>query len=301
MTPYNLSIFVCSALLLAACSKDSEEPVTPPVPDDSDRIEININPSVDESRATDTAFESGDCVGLYVVNYSAGQAGNLINSGNHVDNMRFRYSSGAWVPDTPIYWLDKETHADFYLYYPYTTITSVTAQPFAVKANQSKEADYKASDFLVGKACDVAPTSGAIDIPANHIMSRIIIEFKPGDGFTTASLSNANVAVKVNGIKCSSTVNIATGNATATGEATSVTPLNTNGVYSAIIVPQAVAEGNLITVTVDGRDYNLVKAFTFERAQSHRFTVTLNKTSNGVNVNINPWGDDGVDNGGAAE
>ena len=33
----------------------------------------------------------------------------------------------------------------------------------------------------------------------------------------------------------------------------------------------------------------------------HKFTVTLSKTSNGINVTIGQWEDDGTDNGGTAE
>jgi hypothetical protein len=57
-------------------------------------------------------------------------------------------------------------------------------------------------------------------------------------------------------------------------------------------------------VNVDGRDYQLKKAanFTaFEAGKKHKFTVTLSKTSNGVNVNITKWEDDGIDYGGTAE
>lgn len=303
MKPIILPIILCSTMLIASCAKSDDpepNPPTPPTPPEAQKMEIKISPSMKESRATDYGFEAGDCIGLYVVNYNGTTAGTLGTTGNHVDNMRFTYN-GTWVPDTPIYWADNETHADFYLYYPYAAVTSVTAHPFAVRADQSAEASYKASDLMVGKTTNVAPTSGATIIPVNHVMSRIIISLAAGNGFTAESLAAANVAVKVNGVKCSSTVDIATGNVTATGDATTVTPLFSEGAYKALIVPQTVAEGNLITVTVDGRDFNLKKAFTFESSKSHKFTVTLSKTSNGVNVNINPWTDDGTDNGGTAE
>lgn len=297
-----LSLFAGVAILATSCSKaasDDPVPPTPPTPSD-EKVEIRISPTISASRATDYGFETGDCIGLYVVNYSGSTAGTLASSGNHVDNMRFRYN-GAWTPDTPIYWTDNTTHADFYLYYPYSDVRSVDAYPFSVSTDQSTEAAYKASDFLVGRALNVAPTASAIQLPASHVMSRIMLYLEPGNGFTAESLAAADVAVKINGVKCGSTVNIATGTATATGAATVVTPLFADNLYKAIIVPQTVAEGNLVTVTVDGREFNLNKGFTFAGGQSHKFTVTLSKTSNGVNVNINPWTDDGTDNGGTAE
>ena len=138
-------------------------------------MEIRISPSlVDSPRATDYGFETGDCIGLYVVNYSGSTPGTLSDAGNHVDNMRFRYN-GSWIPDTPIYWADNKTHADFYLYHPYTNIQSVNAQPFAVKSDQSTEAAYKSSDLMIGKTTNVAPSEDATVVRVNHVMSRIMI------------------------------------------------------------------------------------------------------------------------------
>ncbi|MDE6395178.1 MAG: fimbrillin family protein [Duncaniella sp.] len=294
-----MSLVLFASVLVAGCSQESDAPV-PTTPDEPKKLEIKISPSMTESRATDYGFESGDCTGLYVVNYSGSVPGTLANSGNYVDNMRFTYN-GTWVPDTPLFWADDETHADFYLYYPYTKVQSVKAHAFTVKADQSAEADYKASDLLVGKTVNVTPSASATVIPVSHVMSRIIIALEAGNGFTAGSLAQAAVSVKINGVKCSSTVDLTTGIVTPTGSATSVTPLYADNTYKALIVPQTVAEGNLITVNVDGRDFNLKKGFTFESAKSHKFTVTLSKTSNGVNVNINPWIEDDTDNGGTAE
>lgn len=294
-----LSLFASLAMLAVSCSKSSDPP-EPPTPPTKEKIEIKISPTMAESRATDYGFENGDKIGLFVVNYNGSTPGTLKGTGNYVDNMRFTYN-GTWTPDSPIYWQDSTTHADFYMYYPYADVKSVDAYPFAVKADQSTEAAYKASDLLAGKATNVVPTASATQIPVNHVMSRIMIYLEAGNGFTKESLAASEISVKINGVKCNSTVNLATGAATATGDAVTVTPLKADNAYKALVVPQTVAEGNLITVIVDGRAFNLKKAFTFAAGKSHKFTVTLSKTSNGVNVNINPWGDDGNDNGGTAE
>ena len=298
---YKLLLAALPACMLTGCGggSDSPEPTPPSPPTPTEKkLEIRINPSV--TRATDYGFETGDCIGLYVVNYSGNTPGSLSNTGNHVDNMRFTYN-GTWNPDKVITWADSNTHADFYLYYPYANVQNTAAYPFSVKADQSTEAAYKASDLMAGKALNVTPSENAISIPVNHVMSRISIELEAGNGFTAESLAKADVAVRINGVKCNATLNIATGSVSATGESATVIPLHENNAYKALIVPQTVEEGNLITVTADGRDFNLKKASTFESAKSHRFTVVLSKTSAGVNVNINPWIEDGEDNGGTAE
>ncbi|MDE6267914.1 MAG: fimbrillin family protein [Muribaculaceae bacterium] len=316
-----LAIFLisCLSLGLSGCSKGGDEPTPEPAPapapapaptpdPDPDPVpgitpvEIKINPSVaSDSRATDFGFESGDCIGLYVVNRSGSTPGALADNGNHVTNMRFTYN-GTWIPDTPIYWADDETHADFYLYFPYVSnVISVKTHPFTVLPDQSTDAAYKASDLMVGKTVDVAPTESAISINVTHAMSRMIIQLEAGNGFTAESLASAEIAVKINGIRCSSTLDIASGSVTAVGDPSTVTPLPVDNYYKALIVPQTVPESDLITINVDGKDYNLTKGFTFEAGKSHKFNVVLSKTSSGVNVSIDPWDDDDTDNGGTAE
>ena len=290
------------AIIAGGCSggQDSPEPTPPPNPPAQEKLEIKISPSVNGSRATDYGFETGDCIGLYVVNYSGGNPGTLSTSGNHVSNMRFRYN-GTWTPDSQVTWIDNDTHADFYVYYPYSSVKSVNAYEFAINKDQSTESAYKASDLMTGKTINVAPTESAIEIPVSHTMSRASIYLEPGNGFTAESLSKSDVSVRINGVKCNATVNLATGDVTPVGESATLTPLFTDNCYRALIVPQTVEECDLITVIVDGREYKLQKGFTFERGKNHKFTITLSKTSAGVNVNITPWDEDDADNGGTAE
>ena len=290
------------ALLCCMSCGGSGDPAVPdtPTPDKpNEKLPISISTSI--TRATETAFESGDKVGLFVVNRNAdGSAATLNTSGNYVDNMLYTYTN-VWTPATEIYWKDDKTHADFYLYYPYRQqVESVTAMPFSTKADQSAEADYKAGDLLIGSTLNAAPSSSAVRIETKHVMSLVDIVIKPGAGFTESTLAAANVRVSLNNIKTSATADLATAAVTATGAASTVTPYYDGTAYHAIIAPQQVAEGNLITVNVDGRDFNLAKAFTFQSGKRHTFTVTLDKTSSGVNVTIGAWENDGNDNGGSA-
>ena len=276
---------------MISCSDNVENVPTTP---ETDKLPINISTTL--TRATDSAFEAGDKVGIFVVN----EPNSLKASGNHVDNMGFTYST-TWTPDTPIYWLDQTTKADFYCYYPYAEAASTTAHSFATKADQSSLANYKASEFLWGKTTGVTPTEEAVNITTNHTFSNALVILKPGDGFTEATLAAATKSVKICGVKTNATINLATGVATANGNATEVTPYLENGQYRALIVPQTTAEGALIVVTVDGVDYTLSRSMTFKANKQHKFTVTLNKVSNGVNVGIGGWETDEEDYGGSAE
>lgn len=304
-----LRMLLLATLALCACSSGGDgagdSPGVPNPPTGDKRQPINIGMTVNDrenTRVTDLAFEVGDQIGLFVVNRNAdGTAQALKTTGNHVDNMRFTYNA-TWTPDAPIYWLDDKTNADFYIYYPYTaTVVDVAAMPFSVNADQSAEAAYKAGDVIIGSRTNVAPTEAAVMINAHHAMSQLLITLVPGNGFTEESLAAAEVSVRVNGVKTNATINLAAATVTAVGDISAVTPLKTGDAYKALIVPQTVDEGNLLTVTVDGKEYNLVRGLTFESGKRYNCTVVLSKTSEGVNVTIGDWDDDGTDYGGTAE
>lgn len=291
-------------MFLLACSSGEEElkpdtpnPSLPEVPDA--KMPISISTTI--TRATETSFESGDQIGIFVVNRSAdGSSQPLLTTGNHVDNMLFTYSD-VWTPATPIYWNSENVHSDFYLYYPYQkSLASVSAMIFELKTNQSKAEDYRAGDLLVGASLNVAPTKDAVNIVANHAMSQVAIVLKPGTGFTEASLAASKVAVRLNGLRTLSTIDLASSTVTPIGPATTVIPYKDGGVYRAFVVPQEVSQSDLITVDVDGSEYNLTKALTFVSGKRYTFTVTVSKSSSGINVSIGSWTDDGVDYGGTA-
>lgn len=282
------------AATILSCN-DNEDPVTPTPPvDETKQIPINIATTI--TRVTDSAFEQGDKVGIYVVN----EPNELAVSGNHVDNMGFTYST-KWTPDEEIFWKDQTTKAVFYCYYPYGTPNSVTAYKFSTKADQSTLANYKASEFLWGKTDSVSPTESAVPITVNHMFSNALVVVEPGDGFTAESLAASEISVKICNIKTDASINLSTGAVSASGAPTSIIPLNEGTYYRALIVPQTVEENALIIVTIDGVNYTLTKGFTFKANHQHRFTVTVNKVNNGVNIGIGGWEIDETDNGGSAE
>lgn len=271
------------------------------------RIPIGISTSI--TRVTETAFESGDQIGLYVVNRNDdGSQNDLKPSGNYVDNMRYTYSYNTWTPDETVYWKDDKTCADFYLYYPYQA-AHVNENPmvFKVEADQSNVNSYKNSDVIIGSTLNVAPSQTTVYIASKHVMSRVVIALKPGEGFTDASLAASDVKVTLNIPAVSANIDLATGEVEPImnydGESltmTPMTPYKDGNVYRVIVVPQEVAQTNLIKVNVGGSDFVFSKAFDFVSGKSYTFNVTLAKKSSGLNATITGWDSDGVDYGGTA-
>ena len=282
------------ATLMFSCSENFGE--TP----FEEKLPINISVDV-ETRANDSTFESGDALGIYVVNYNGSTAGTLQPEGNQADNAEFTYNGSGWNSDEPIYWKDKNTAADFYAYYPYSASVNIDAQPFAVQTDQSNEDNFWASDFLWGKTTKVTPTSDAVNIKTNHVLSRIILEVKPGSGFTAESWAAATKSVKICDVKTVATINIATGVAVATGNNGEIIPLATSSNYKAMIVPQTVADDSkFIVVTVDGTEYVYRTGYTFKANTQHNFSIVVNKNESSVNVSIGEWNINSTVNQGTA-
>lgn len=294
----HIALLTLTAAILAAtsCSSDSDSP-SPPAPQPG-RMAVHISATV--TRATDTAFEQGDEAGLYIVNRrDDGSAATLQASSNQADNVRFTYD-GAWSTSPEIYWRDDTTHADFYFYYPYRSgMTDVKAMPFAVATDQSGEAAHKAADLIMGSAHDVAPTASAVPITARHAMSLMQISLAAGVGITADDLAKATVTI--GGLRCNATVDLAAATVTPTGEAADIVPFHNGAAYEAFVVPQTVAEGNLVTVSTGGRSYSLVRAIDLQPGRKYSLTVTVSKTAEGINVSLTGWDDDGKDYGGSAQ
>ena len=273
-----------AALLAIACGKTPSDPtpVEPQKPQETTKIPINISTAV--TKVTDTAFETGDAVGLFVVN----QPSSLKQSGNHADNVKFTYDGNKWSAQSQLYWTDDTTPADFYVYYPYSSSATVNAYAFSVQQDQSTEAGYKASEFLVGSKKDVSPTPDPVVINTKHVMSRLVIELKTGTGWTDADISSASVTVT--GLQTAATVNLADGSVSTNGSVADIKPLSMgSGVHKALVVPQSVSDANLIKVTISGNDYFLKTSLDLTSGKQHKCTLVINRTSEGINIGIDDW------------
>ena len=292
-----LFVIAAAALLLCGCKKHEPEQEPTPPPAQQVRIPITLRTDI-WTKATDSGYENGDKVGIYPVNQVNGASGTLANSGNHLDNTKFSYNGSAWNPDSPVYWKDETTPADFYCYYPYVqTVSDVTALPFSVKADQSTLNDYKASELLWGKTENAKPSKDPVNITTKHAMSNLLIYVKPGSGYTEESLAAESVSVKITGVKTSAKLNLSTGKVTADGAAEDMVPYKENGYWRALVVPQDIVGTELIKVTVGEREYSLVQTVTFQSNRQHKCTMTVNRIGEGVNIGIGGWETDDTDFG----
>lgn len=314
----SISLMALAVLLMQGCN--ISEPVFEPDTPQGNPYKVQIYNDIFQqpaSRVTTDGFCTGDEVGVYIVNYDGETPGTLKLEGNQADNVRFAYNeSGDWVSDYDVFYKDNDTKVDFYGYYPYTEPTSIEAYPFEVEMNQSKGAEhgqmaaYEASDFLWAKTTKVTPTESKVILSFYHKMSSARIRFSQGSGWADAAeFAAVSKEVLVTSTIRKSVIDLSTGTVTAEGEAplTGIIPMNDNGEFRAIVVPQTVAAGKtLLTITIDGVPRHYTRDVDTEYLPGKITTYDLSiskKTDSGeyevelTGVNITAWEADNVSHG----
>ena len=266
------------------------------------------------TRVNDNGFCNGDEMGVYIVDYQGSTPGTLQNNGNRGNNVKHTFDEAAykWNSAYDIYWKDDHTHIDIYGYYPFGTPEDVNAYTFEVKKDQSTSTTsnelggYEASDFLWGKAADIAPTETVIRLPMRHRMSSPRITLEEGEGFADGEWTKLEKHVLVKNTKQNAIINLADGSVSATGKVsiTSIIPYAKDNVFRAIVVPQVIpANTPLFTITVNGVVYNFSKEedFTYTSGKMHNFTIQVNKkemtgeyTFTLIGESITAWENDDV-------
>lgn len=280
-------IFILSAmaaLVMSSCSKDNEEPT----------IASNQMQFVAEyptTRATATAFEAGDAMGVFVTQHEGESALPLQISGNYANNVQSTFDGSKWVNSPAIYWTDGKF--DVYAYYPYDKPASVDEYLFSVELDQStpETADalsgYEASDFLWAKATGISKMD-AVPLSFSHKMSKVVINLLKGEDYEGDIPADA--VVRVHNTTPTAVVDIASGVVTKFGydSAKSITAKKvSDGVYAAIIVPQRLENKMpLVEVLSHGVSYLVESKFVFRSGTQHTINLTLNNNPDKVRIEI---------------
>ena len=311
---HNILVALTATITLSACNDDSFGSYGS---QGDSAYPIVLSGEIEQvavTRVNDNGFCDGDEMGVYIVDYQGTTPGTLQNSGNRGNNVKHTFDEAAykWNSAYDVYWKDEHTHIDIYGYYPFSSPEDVNAYPFEVQKDQSTAATssemggYEASDFLWGKAADVAPTEKVIRLPMRHRMSSPRITLAEGEGFAEGEWAGLEKQVLVRNTRRSAVINLADGSVTATGDIpqTGTIPYVKDDVFRAIVVPQTVPAGTILfTITVNGVVYDFKKeeAFTYISGKMHNFTIQVNKkettgefTFTLIGESITAWENDDV-------
>ncbi len=276
---------VILAVGLNSCSED----VTAPNNENSEgklAMEFTFShPS--QSRATETAFESGDIVGLFVSDAETP----LEISGNTVNNEKITFNGSAWKASRTLYW--NEGRYNVYAYYPHLSdITSITDLPFEIKTDQRDNAEgmsgYEASDFLFASAKNVSASASPVDLQFSHIMSKITVRLIKGEDFEGEIPNDATVYI--HNTVTESSIDLAAGVVTKTLHGTrntvvarQVSPTS----YSAIIVPQRLENRvPFVEVVMNGVSFLYDSKFLFKPGIHHIVNFVIDKNPDQIKIEV---------------
>lgn len=257
------------------------------------KMPITLSGEIDQvsvTRVNDNGFCDGDVMGVYIVDYDGNTPGTLQLSGNRGDNVRHTFDEAAykWNSAYDLYWKDKHTHIDVYGYYPFGSPESIDAYAFTVQRDQSTSSEngtmggYEASDFLWGKAENVAPTTSVVRLSMSHRMANARVTLVEGTGFEAGEWVKTEKTVLVTNLCREATINLADGTVTQNGgiESTATIPSRVNDEWRAIVVPQSVAAGTtLFSITIGGVPYKFSKNenFTYMPGRMSNFSIRVDK------------------------
>ncbi len=303
-----------AALSLASCSKHNVEVI------DDGQLRLSTANVISGTKAgqdlQSTQFAKDEKVGIFLVEDSgsgavtSGTNVTVYNSGNALEYT----ADGAGNLSNTQYWPTNGNGLYIYGVYPMAAATAAgsydaAAVSFEVKADQSQDDDYKASDLMTGvpNGNPVARTKSKVALTFTHLLSKISITLTPGDGFDSGL---SGVKVSILGTKPKTSFSVGSkAVTTASGDAAPVvagTGLGCGGSATiscaAIIVPQQIAYSTeFIKVEVGGGSYiyKLGSQTTFEGQKEYKYNITVKKTGLEVTTSINAWSDVGSTSGDA--
>lgn len=242
------------------------------------------------SRATETAFELNDRIGLFVTQ----QEEPLQVSGNYVNNEALTYNGTAWTPDRPVYWDDGVYNV--YAYYPYSTpIQSVDEAIFEVVTDQNsagtadKPGGYEASDFLWASAKGQTASNNAVSLKFRHCMSKLVVRLIKGEDYEGDDLPD-DAEVYIHNTVPAATIDLSVGVATKYmygRESSLKAKALGDHKYTAIIVPQRISNRRpLVEVVMKGVSYLMESTFLFKPGVQHTISLIISKNPEQVKIEI---------------
>lgn len=271
---------------VVACSEEHE---TAPSQDAKSTPMSFVVTHPGQTRATATAFERDDRIGLYVADVNAP----LELGGNLVNNEALTFDGNKWAAIRTLFW-DKGSF-NAYAYYPYIKgISSITDQPFSVSTDQSTAktatalGGYEASDLLFATSKNIMASVSPIRLTFKHIMSKLKIRLIKGEDFEGDMPTTATVYI--HNTVPTATVDLQAGVATryVKGTRQTITAHQDGDTsYSAIIVPQRIDNRQpLIEVVMNGVSYLFESKFQFKPGTEHLVNLIISDNPDKVKIDI---------------
>lgn len=246
-------------LILSGCNKDEDL-------NNAGTNGVSFTSYMIGSRATDTAWEPNDEIGVYMQN--AGSEGyanvNVKYANSETDNDKF-------TSESPIIYSGGTGTVNFMAVYPYNENITDGSYTFTLA-----DGDLSKNDIMYASAPSIASGVTNVDLTFQHKLSKIILQLRDdqNNAVTGATVRIDNQCV--NGV-----LNVADGVVSVAADATYTSELTfaegENGQYEVIVIPDEGREGRSIVITTkEEKTYRCpVGNIAFGNSQKYTFPVSL--------------------------
>ena len=273
-------------MILSGCNKDEEL-------NNAGTNGVSFTSYMIGSRATDTAWEPNDEIGVYMQN--AGSEGyanvNVKYANSEADCNKFTSTSPITYPE------GGTGTVSFMAVYPYNGNITDGNYTFTLA-----DGDLSKNDIMYASAPSIDSGVTNVNLTFQHKLSKIILQLKDeqNNAVTDATVRIDNQCV-------SGALNVADGTVSVASDATYTSVLafaeGENGQYEVIVIPDEGREGRSIVITTtEGNTYRCpVGSIAFGNSQKYTFPVSLQApaSSGGETIinlemgslNIDDWND----------
>lgn len=293
-----------TVILLAGCEKENENTV------DNRPVKARITSTIDgmATRAAGTAWAPGDRIGVYADNT---EGANFLTNAPYITTA----GDGVFTAEGGEFYFQDKGNVQFFAYYPFEGTGGTEPGTYGVISKTITAADQSPAtqpkiDYLYAAQITANSADPNVKFRFDHCMSRIVLNFLPGDGITALD----NIEYTLDGIVLAGTFDTRVGRAAA-DDATAAAPLTMSVSGSAaleltsslIFFPQQSNEDKTLTLTMRGTEYTAT--FKFKENQkngnvrelaagyTYTYNVKINNTSMTISpATVNPWEDGGSDN-----
>ena len=289
-------VWVAAMLSVTSCNKGCDQP------EDGLRTELRLSSGVEmQSRAAftgaDTQISDGEAIVVYVDETGGAPL--------YEKNMLTADGNGGMSGGVKMFFPENGRNADIYALHTNAVLASnaypAAALTHTVRTDQRTLANYAASDLLYARTNNVAKTTTAVPLTFFHLLSKVQIAIKPGNGLTSAEITG----ITVGGIQIQAvfTLDKATapnaigvmvaGSATDIAIGADITEDFASAQYNdAIIVPQTVAANTALIVvhlTTGDLIYRLPADVTFTSGKRYIYQITANLAGLNLVSSIVDW------------
>ncbi len=287
-------IFMATALLLlAACGNDNEGAA----PENDGRVALQVTSDIHvQTRAYNDTWESGDAIGIYMLN------GETTEAENYKYTTGTTGTSGTFTADAAntIYFPIGGDSRDFTAYYPYRETIANNIYPVDVTTQTSQKAiDLMGAVKVTGKN----KNKPAVAFEFQHKLVKLAMTIQP-DGTSLTAENMKDLKVEITNQPVKGTYDVVKGSdvivttPVAPDKAVDIELLtNADGTAAeGIVLPNTSTEGMYLRFTLKDIDtpftWNInsaEKSKQFQAGSKYVYTITIGKTGIAVTSTVKDW------------